>query len=215
MKSRSKHFCAWTALLTSSLAAAWAQTTNTGPLLIIPEAKAHRIVLINPTSKSIVGSIHVQGWPHEIAFSNDGRTAYIPSYSDAIVGHPGIDGQTIDVVNMQTNSLITWDLGKPLRPHKPMLLDDANLLVSTELANALSIIDTKSGKITAQIPTGAAQSHVFLKTADSKKIYKDEAFIACYLSGNLDILNLATWTLELSIPAVAHGDGITLWPGLK
>lgn len=337
MNFRLKRVYAWAAAVICSFTSLLAQGRYVGPLLVVPEAKSHRLVLVNPDSRSVVGSIPVPGWPHEIAFSKDGRTAYVPSYSDAIVGNPGLDGRTIDVVNMQTGSVIdSWDLGRPLRPHKPMLLDNGDLLVSTELANSLSIIDTKTGKITGQIPTGAVESHVFVKTKDGRKIYtanlhagsvsvldlpsgkllkvipvsdliqrialsKDEhwlfvsdgkshnvvvidtladsiarsialggtpfsvhvspdgrwllvgedsdsrgrleavdlqdlkvrhsfdvdrlpygieihgheAFVACYLSGNLDVLNMATWTLEAPIAGVAHGDGVTLWTGLK
>jgi YVTN family beta-propeller protein len=321
-------------LIASSL---WGQDNGNDPLLVVPEAKGHRLVLVDPRSKTVVGSISVPGWPHEVAFSRDGRMAYVPSYSDAIVGAPGIDGRTIDIVNMQTRSLIgTWDLGKPLRPHKPMLSGDGTLYVSTELADSISIIDTRPGNIAGQIPTGAAESHIFVMTTDGKKIYtanlhsgsvsvldvpsrkllkvisvsglvqrialskddrwlfvtdgeshnvvvidtktdaitrtismggtpfavhvspdrrwllvgedseskgrlevvdvKDmtikhsfdvdrlpygiqvfgnEAFVACYLSGNLEVLNMSTWTLEQPINGVAHGDGITLWLGLK
>jgi YVTN family beta-propeller protein len=315
----------------------YAQKKNNDPLLVVPEAKGHRLVLVDPRSKTVVGSISVPGWPHEIGFSKDGRTAYVPSYSDAIVGTPGLDGRTIDVVNMQTRSVIgTWDLGKPLRPHKPMLAKDGTLLVSTELDKPISIVDTKAGIITDRIPTGAAESHIFAMTGDGKKIYTanlhsgsvsvldvpsrkllkvipvsdlvqrialskddrwlfvtdgkshnvvvidtktdtitrtismggapfaahvspdgrwllvgedseskgrlevvdlrdltishsfdvdrlpygiqvfgDEAFVACYLSGNFDVVNMSTWTLEQPINGVAHGDGITLWRGLK
>lgn len=329
----------WVVILSCALIASslWAQGNGNDPLLVVPEAKSHRLVLVDPRSKTVVGSISVAGWPHEVAFSQDGRTAYVPSYSDAIVGAPGVDGRTIDVVNMQTRSVFaTWDLGKPLRPHKPMLAKDGTLLISTELAQSISIVDTKTGKVTDQIPTGAAESHVFVMTADGKKIYtanlhsgsvsvldvpsrkllkvipvsdlvqrialsKDdrwifvtdgkshnvvvidtktdmitrtismggtpfavhvspdgrwllvgedsrstgrlevvdlndltivrsldvdrlpygiqvfgnEAFVACYLSGNLDVLNMSTWTLERPIAGVAHGDGVTLWQGLK
>ncbi|RXH58334.1 YncE family protein [Granulicella sibirica] len=313
------------------------QAQESGPLFVVPEAKGHRLVLVDPRLKTIVGSIPVPGFPHEVAFSKDGRTAWVPSYSDAIVGNPGVNGQTIDVINMQTRSVTqSWDLGKPLRPHKAMLLGNDNLLVSTELAQTLSILDTTTGKITGEIPTGAAESHVFVMKADGRKIYtanlhsgsvsvldlpsrkllkvipisalvqrvalsKDgrwlfatdgkshnivvidtttdtitrtipvggtpfsvkvspdgkwllvgedveakgkleavdlmdltvqhsydvdrlpygiefygnEAFVACYLSGNLEVLDMSTWTLEAPITGVAHGDGITLWPGLK
>ena len=59
------------------------------PLLVVPEAKGHRLVLVDPRAKSVLGQIDVPGWPHEVAFSADGTTAYVPSYSDAIVGMPG------------------------------------------------------------------------------------------------------------------------------
>jgi YVTN family beta-propeller protein len=47
------------------------------------------------------------------------------------------------------------------------------------------------------------------------EIYGDKAFVACYLSGNVDVLDMATWALETPIPRVAHGDGITIWKGLR
>ena len=307
------------------------------PFLVLPEAKNHRLVLVDPRAKTVVGQITVPGWPHEVAFSKDGKTAYVPSYSDAIVGMPGTDGQTIDVVDMKARKVTqTWDLGKPLRPHLPMLGADGTLLVSTELGQALSVVDLESGTIKGQIPTGANESHVFVQTPDGRKIYtanlhagsisvldakarklvkviqvsrlvnrvalsKDgkrlfvtdgdspnvvvidtaidqianrvvvsappfsvfptpdgkwlligeelgtkgklevldlqdltvkhafdvdrlpfgikivgnETFVACYLSGNLDVLNLATWTMEPSIPNVAHGDGLAVWTGVQ
>ncbi len=323
--------CFW---LVSSLKA---QNSVDTSLFVIPEAKGHRLVLVDPRLKTVVGSISVPGWPHEIAFSKDGRTGYVPSYSDAIVGAPGLDGQTMDVVNMETRSVIkTWDLGKPLRPHKLMLAKDGSLLVSTELAHSISIVDTATGKIRDEIPSGAAESHVFVVMTDSRKIYtanlhsgsvsvldlpsrkllkvipvsdlvqrialsKDDrwlfvsdgkshnivvidtktdtiartipmrgtpfavnvspdgrwlfvgedselkgrlevvdlndltvahsfevdrlpygietfgnkVFVACYLSANLDVVNTTTWTVERPITGVAHGDGITLWQGLR
>ncbi|RXH56169.1 hypothetical protein GRAN_3026 [Granulicella sibirica] len=47
------------------------------------------------------------------------------------------------------------------------------------------------------------------------KIVNNEAFVACYLSGNLDVLNLQDWTMEPPIPGVAHGDGLAVWTGSR
>jgi YVTN family beta-propeller protein len=323
-------------LMVSSTPLLWAQAPAS-PLLVLPEARGHRMVLIDPTAKKVIGQVVVPGWPHEVAFSRDGKTAYLPSYSDAIVGAPGINGQTLDVVDMNTRMVTgTWDLGKQLRPHMPMLGADDTLFVSTELAQAISIVDLKDGKITGEIPTGAKESHVFVRTSDGRKIYTanlhagsisvidakarklikliqisglvnrialsmdgkrlfvtdgdspnvividtatdeilrkaavsapafsvfptpdgkwllvgedlgtkgklevldlenlaavhifdvdrlpfgirvvgSEAFVACYLSGNLDVLNLADWTMEPPISSVAHGDGLAVWNGAR
>jgi hypothetical protein len=43
------------------------------PRLVLPEAKGHRLMLIDPRAKAIVGQISVPGWPHEAAFSEDGK----------------------------------------------------------------------------------------------------------------------------------------------
>ena len=313
-----------------------ARTPNPGPLLALPDAKAHRVTLLDPQTGATVAVIPVTGWPHELAFSPDGRLAYTPSYSDSVVGVPGTDGQTIEVIDMTTRAVTkTWDLGRPLRPHHAIVAPDGTLFVSTELANAISIVDTTTGKIIAEIPTGAKQSHMFVVTADSGKIYTsnigagsvsvldvpsrrllkvipisgaiqrialsidgrrvfvsdrtapsiavidtatdtvarriavagipfsiypspdgrwllvgedagpngklevldthdltvahsykvdahpygirivgDRAFITSIISGNLNILNLATWTMEPPVPNLSHGDGIAIWPGL-
>jgi|GEM_PF-4538135 len=326
-----------TIVLSLALSTSLRAQSADAPLLVLPEAKGHRLVLIDPRAKAVVGQIHVPGWPHEVAFSEDGRTAYLPSYSDVIVGMPGLDGQTIDVVDMRTKTVVhTWDLGKPLRPHMPMLSGTGTLLVSTELAQALSIVDLQEGKIVGQIPTGAKESHVFVRTPDGRKIYTvnlhagsisvldvtarrlvkviqvsslvnrislsgdgksllvsdgsspnvilidtttdeitrkipvaappfslsftpdgkwllvgedlgtkgklealdvasftvkhafdvdrlpygikvidGEAFIACYLTGNVNILNLESWTMESPIMNVAHGDGLAIWKGAR
>ena len=328
----------WTSILLIIAPSIVLRAQNPGiPLLVLPEAKGHRLVLIDPKAKTIVGQIAVKGWPHEVAFSKDGGTAYVPSYSDAIVGSPGIDGQTIDVVDMRSRTLKqTWDLGRPLRPHLPMLVADDTLLVSTELAQALTFVELKDGKIVGQVPTGAKESHVFVRTPDGRKLYTanlhagsisvldlgirrlirviqvsalvnrvalsadgkflfatdgsspnvvvidtatdtivrkvavsappfslaampdgkwllvgedlgnkgklevldltaftvtrafdvdrlplgirivgGEAFIACFLTGNLDVLNLATWTMEPPMLNVAHGDGLAIWNGIQ
>ncbi len=218
----------------------------------------------------------------------------------------------------------------------PLRIGSGTLLVSTELVQALSIVDLHDGKIVGQIPTGAKESHVLVRTPDGRKIYTanlhagsisvldviarrlvkvilvsglvnritlstdgkrlfaadgsspnvimidtttdeivrkivvaappfslsstpdgkwllvgedlgtkgkleaidlrdftakhsfdvdrlpygikvigGEAFVACYLSGNIDVLNLATWTLEPPLMNVAHEDGLALWKGAQ
>lgn len=124
------------------------QSANSETLLILPFAKAHHLGLINPRTNTVEDTIAVSGWPHEVAFSSDGRTAYVSSYSDTIVGKPGFDGQSIDVVDMQTRKATgTLDLQRPLRPHMPMISKDGKLLVSAELAQSILIVDPTSGKI--------------------------------------------------------------------
>ena len=46
------------------------------------------------------------------------------------------------------------------------------------------------------------------------RILGNEAFVACYQSGNVNILDLPKWHFEPPILDVAHGDGLTVWSGL-
>ena len=91
------------------------------------------------------------------------------------------------MIDMRTRAWAqTWDLQKPLRPHMPMLGGDGTLLVSTELAQALSIVNLRDGRIVGQIPTGAMESHVFVRTSDHRKIYT-----ANLHGGSISVLDVA------------------------
>lgn len=308
-----------------------------GPLLALPDPRAHHITLLDTQTRSTVAVIPVTGYPHELSFSPDGRLMYAPSYSDHVVNEAGSDGRTIDVIDMTSHAVLkTWDLGRPLRPHRILTGPDGTLFVSTELGRSISIVDPGTGKLVGEIPTGAFPSHMFVLTPDGKKIYTsnltagtisvldvpsrkllkvipvstelqrlvlssdgrrlfvadragrqavavdtatdtvvqrsplggnpfsvalspdgqwlltgeddgsngklevldtrdlavkksfrvdakpygirvlgDHAFVNCNVSGNLNILNLHSWTLEQPVPGLSHGDGIAIWPGIS
>jgi len=42
---------------------------------------------------------------HEVSLSKDGRLAYVPIYSNLAIGEPGTDGNTIDIADLQRESL--------------------------------------------------------------------------------------------------------------
>ncbi len=110
---------------------------------------------------------------HEIVTSADGRTAFLPIYGSTGVGKPGIDGHELLVIDVPSHSVVGHvDFGHGVRPHEPVLDAKRNLLyVTTELDNAITVIDAKTRKIVGKIPTGASQSHMLVLSTDGRRGY--------------------------------------------
>lgn len=148
--------------------------------------------VIDLPSGTTVGSIRGSGYtPHEVAATPDGRVAYLPIYSDAWLGDPGTDGRAIDVVDLvalRVSRTIAVDL--PSRPHLPLIGTDGLLYVATELDDSVSIFDPASGDRVARLPTGRAQSHMFVLSPDGTRAYS-----ANVDTGSVSIMDVATRSL--------------------
>jgi YVTN family beta-propeller protein len=130
--------------------------------------------LIDPVIRQQVVAIKEGGITgHEVAASPDGKTAFVPIYGDSGVGLPGTDGSTIAVIDLATRKVTgTIDLGKGLRPHCAVFGPKNGLLyVTTELAEAITVIDPRTLKIVGKIPTGAQQSHMLAISSDGRRGY--------------------------------------------
>ena len=108
---------------------------------------------------------------HELIASPDGRFAYVPIYGNSGVGKPGTDGTKMVVVDLGARKVVgTLDFGHGVRPHCPVFGPKNGLLyVTTELDQSVSVIDPKSLKIVASIPTGQHESHMLAITRDGRR----------------------------------------------
>ncbi|HVG26971.1 MAG TPA: hypothetical protein VM865_05150 [Acidobacteriaceae bacterium] len=121
------------------------------------------------TVKEPVTGVH----GHEIAASADGRTAFLPIYGSAGVGHAGIDGHEMLFVDIPSRQVVGHlDFGHGVRPHFPVLDAKRNLLyVTTELDQTVTIVDPATRKIVGTVPTGAPQSHMLVLSHDGSRGY--------------------------------------------
>jgi DNA-binding beta-propeller fold protein YncE len=110
---------------------------------------------------------------HEVVASPDGRMAYVPIYGDSGVGKPGTDGDHMVVIDIAARKVTgTLSFGHGVRPHLPVFGPKNGMLyVTTELDQAVTIIDPRSLKIVGQIPTGQAESHMLTISHDGKRGY--------------------------------------------
>ena len=178
------------------LASATAMCAQTAGLLAVVNQKEHAVVLVDPTTHKPVSTISVGVNGHELAASPDGKLLYVPIYSNVGVGKAGTDGRTIDVIDVASRKLVTTiDLGRPLRPHKPIFGPDGYLYVTGELAQAIQIVDVNKRAIVGQIPTGAPESHMLVLSADGKRGYT-----ANVGPGSVSVLDIANRKLVKVIP---------------
>jgi YVTN family beta-propeller protein len=144
--------------------------------LLVANQADRTVSVIDPASGQEIATIgeEVPGqWGHEIAGSADGHTAFLPIYGNSGVGKPGIDGQKLLVIDLglqQVKGVINF--GHGVRPHQPVL-DAAHglLYVTTELDDAITVIDPQSLQIVDKIPTGQKESHMLVLSHDGRMGY--------------------------------------------
>jgi YVTN family beta-propeller protein len=132
---------------------------------VIDAATGKQVAVIEEKTPGVHG--------HEVAASADGRTAFLPIYGSTGVGQPGIDGHEMLVIDVPSHAIVgRVDFGHGVRPHLPVLDAKRNLLyVTTELDNAITVINPKTLKIVGTVPTGAQQSHMLVLSHDGTRGY--------------------------------------------
>ena len=195
-------------LLLSAALLSTAQDAQSQSRLLVVNLKEHCVLVVAPESGTVVQTIPVGISGHEIALSADERFAYVPIYSDAVLGDPGHDGRTIDVIDLRTLKVTaSIDLGRTLRPHQDVFGPDGLLYVTAELANAVEIVDTQKRAVIGEIPTGKPQTHAIAISPDGLR-----AYTANVDSGTISVLDLHSRKLISIIPVATRIQRIAISP---
>jgi YVTN family beta-propeller protein len=165
-------------------------------LLFIANQGDHTVLVVDLDSRKVISKIGVDINGHEVAVAPNHRFGYVPIYGNSGVGRPGTDGSTIEVIDLHAGRAVNIiDLGKPVRPHCAKFGPHGLLYVSAELSNAIDVVDPATGKVVAEIPTGAQESHMFVLSPDGKR-----AYTANVGSGTVSVLDLQNRSLITIIP---------------
>ena len=170
----------------NALSQSMANPSSQGTLLVVSQGN-NSVTQIDPETgaKPIFLTTH-EIRAHEVAVSPDGRLAYLPIYGDSGVGLPGSSGRTIEILDLQKRELTgTIDLGRPTRPHCAKFGPDGLLYVTSELDNAIDVIDPKPAKLVGSIKTEKPESHMLVITKDGKRGYT-----ANVESGTVSVLDM-------------------------
>jgi YVTN family beta-propeller protein len=174
--------------------------------LFIANQGDHTALVVSVDSRQVVSKAGVDINGHEVAVAPNHRFGYVPIYGNSGVGRPGTDGSTIVVVDLRAGRAVKLiDLGKPVRPHCAKFAPDGLLYVSAELSNALYIIDPNLGKLVAEVPTGAPESHMFVLSPDGHR-----AYTANVGSGSVSVLDLQKRSLITVIPVAKRVQRISI-----
>jgi YVTN family beta-propeller protein len=152
-----------------------AANDNAGqPLVLVANKGDHTLGLIDPNAGRQIAVIDVGGVTgHEVIASRDGRLAYVPIYGNSGVGQPGTDGSQLAVIDLPSRKVVhTVDFGHGVRPHCVLLgPKDGLLYVTTEIGQAVTIIDPGTLKIVGKIPTTQPESHMLAISRDGRRGY--------------------------------------------
>src|SRR5580658_9620948 len=176
--------------------------------LLVANKGDHTLGIVDPASGTQVAAIDEGGVTgHEVIASPDGRMAYVPIYGDSGVGKPGTDGTKVIAVDLASHKITgTLDFGRGVRPHCPMFGPANGLLyVSTELDQAIAIVDPHSMKVVGKVPTGQMESHMFAISHDGKR-----AYTANVGAGTVSVLDLDAKRVITVIPIAKQTQRMSL-----
>jgi DNA-binding beta-propeller fold protein YncE len=142
--------------------------------LLVAQKGDHSLAIVDPAAGAVIASVAENGVTgHEVAGSPDGRFAVVPIYGNSGVGRPGTDGKNIVIIDLADHKIannIEFDHG--VRPHCPVFgPKDGMLYVTTELDQAITIIDPKTWKVVGSIPTGQPESHMLTISHNGSRGY--------------------------------------------
>jgi YVTN family beta-propeller protein len=146
---------------------AQAATTPANAVLVL-EKEQNTLVIVDPASLTIVARVPVGSDPHEVAVSDDGRTAYISNYGG---GRGTGAGSTIAVVDLVgQKALAPIDLGALKAPHG-LAFAGGKLYFTAEGAKVVGRYDLVTQKIDWVIGTGQNRTHMVIVSRDLKTVF--------------------------------------------
>ena len=160
-------------LLSLSIVDSSVETPAQGLLLVVNKGE-QTLGIVSPAADAQLAVVPEGGITgHEVAASPDGRTAYVPIYGNSGVGRVGTDGRNMVVIDIAQRKVTgDVDFGHGVRPHCAVFEPNKGLLyVTTEVDNSITIVDPRTLKIVASIPTGQPESHMLAITRDGRRGY--------------------------------------------
>ena len=142
--------------------------------LLVAQKGNRSVAVVDPVAGETIAELAENGVTgHEVAATPDGRLAFVPVYGNSGVGEPGTDGRNIVVLDIASHSMVgNIEFSHGVRPHCPVFgPKDGLLYVTTELEQAVTIIDPKTLKIVGSVPTGQPQSHMLAISHDGLRGY--------------------------------------------
>ena len=169
-------------------AALQAADTPASALLVL-EKEQNTLVIVDPARLTIVARVPVGNDPHEVAVSDDGKTAYISNYGG---------GTTIAVVDLTTQKpLAPIDLGALRAPHG-LVFAGGKLYFTAEGAKVVGRYDPSTQKIDWVMGTGQNRTHMVVVSKDLKTVFTS---------------NVSSATVSVIEQGAAQGPGAGRGPG--
>jgi YVTN family beta-propeller protein len=167
-----------------------------GPKLIVLNKEDATLVMVDPATGKVLGTVPTGEGPHEVAVSADGKTAVVGNYGAQT---PGGSISVIDLTSMKETQRV--DVTPLRRPHGVFFHGGAAYFTA-ETNRIVSRYDVASNRIDWQFGTGQSGTHMVWVNADASKMY------TCNIGSNsISILERGTNPLNWNQTVVPVGRG--------
>jgi len=179
------------------------------PALLVLNKVDNTLVIVDPATNVIVGTVPTGNAPHEVAASSDGLYAYVTNYGPF---EPDQPGNSLSVIDLGTRKETRVDVSPLRRPHGIEFAGD-KVYFTAELSKAIARFDPQSQKLDWLLGTGQNRTHMLVLSKDLNTI-----FTANITSNTISMLQRTSgpeeWT-ETVIPVGKGPEGCDLSPDGK
>ena len=176
-------------IVSALLLAATAAEAQHPALVVLNKAEASASIISLDDGRTIA-TMPVGNGPHEVAISPDGRWAVAANY-----GGQGAPGNSLTVLDLRTRRPVrTIDLASYTRPHGIAWLPDGKrVIVTSEQARALVVVDVPNGRVDRAISTGHP-GHLMTLSKDGRR-----AWTANIATGSMSLVDLDRGTVVRTV----------------
>jgi YVTN family beta-propeller protein len=171
------------------------------PLAFVTPVGTNRVALLDPASGFYVSDISVPPGPLGVAFSRDGKKAYVTSF------HAG----GVSFIDIRTRTNLEYpNFGADSQPRGiAVAADGARLYVALSAKNELVVVDVATGESIVHIPVGAGPSGVAI-TPDGQTV-----LVANTDGHSLSFVSATANALLATIPVGQVPFGVAISPDSK
>ncbi len=184
-------------VLAASVAAAAsclvAQTPTPNPALLVLSKTDHALAIVDPSNLNVVAKVPVGNDPHEVAASDDGKTAYVTNYGFGAY-------HTISPVDLVAQKpLPVIDTGALTGPHG-IMFRDGEVWFTAEVAKAIARYNPATEKIDWIMGTGQNRTHMIYAFPGGREVITTNVN-----SGTMSIFNEYAVHHGETLPDVPQG----------
>jgi DNA-binding beta-propeller fold protein YncE len=173
-----------------------------GPALVVLNKAQASASIISLADGRTIATMPVGDGPHEVAVSADGNWAVAANYGGRAAGN------TLTVLDLRHRRPIrTIDLQTYARPHGIAFLPDGkHVVVTSEAARAVVLVDVPNGRIDRVIETGQP-GHLLTLAKDGRRVWT-----ANIASGSVSLVDLDRGTVIRSVVTGKGPEGSDVSP---
>ncbi len=177
--------------------------------LILIDKRGNHVRFFDPKTLKEQSSFPTgQGAPHDLALSPDLKTAYIPLYGDGIYNRNPNPGQSILIVDLDSQKVTgTIDIAPHQAPHGIQVDAAGKLYVVCDISRTLLVIDPATRRIETVIDVEGT-GHWLAVLPDASKAYVSNQSGQEYIS----VVDLETRKMVGTIPVAGGARGIVSSP---